>query len=139
MTASDWAIVCATLLGPVLAVQAQKWVERATESRRRRRWIFDTVMANRATRLADENVKALNLIDLEFRRRRIPSSRDRAVIEAWHELFGELTQGHFFDVHVDRCFTCKHAIQIVKDSKLCDLAFTMPLSDNRCRVAIARR
>jgi len=93
MTASDWAIVCATLLGPVLAVQAQKWVERATESRRRRRWIFDTVMANRATRLADENVKALNLIDLEFRRRRIPSSRDRAVIEAWHELFGELTQG----------------------------------------------
>jgi hypothetical protein len=46
MNTSDWAIICATLLGPVLAVQAQKWVERATESRRRRKWIFETIMSN---------------------------------------------------------------------------------------------
>jgi len=53
MNVSDWAIICATLLGPILAVQAQKWVERATESRRRK-WIFETIMANRATRVKEE-------------------------------------------------------------------------------------
>ena len=50
-------------------------------------------MANRATRLADEHIRALNLIDLEFRQRIIPSKKDRAVISAWRDLFGELTQG----------------------------------------------
>jgi hypothetical protein len=50
-------------------------------------------MSNRATRLADENIKALNAIDLEYRQRRIPSRKDRAVVEAWHSLFGELSQG----------------------------------------------
>lgn len=93
MNISDWVLVAATIAGPILAVQAQKWVERATESRRRRRWIFDTIMSNRATRLADENIKALNAIDLEYRPRLIPSRKDRAVVAAWRSLFGELTQG----------------------------------------------
>jgi hypothetical protein len=93
MNVSDWLLITATVAGPILAVQAQKFVERATESRRRKRWIFDTIMANRATRLADENVKALNLIDLEFRRRIFPSRKNRMVLAAWRDLFGELTQG----------------------------------------------
>jgi hypothetical protein len=59
MTISDWMIIAATLAGPILALQAQKWVERATESLRRRRWILDTIMSNRATRFADENIKTL--------------------------------------------------------------------------------
>jgi len=93
MTLSDWLLICSTLLGPILAVQAQKWVERATESRRRRRWIFDTIMSNRATRIADENIRALNAIDLEYRPRFIRSQKDSAVVSAWRALFGELTQG----------------------------------------------
>jgi hypothetical protein len=93
MNISDSALIAATVSGPILAVQAQKWVERATESRKRRRWIFDTIMSNRATRLADDNIKALNAIDLEFRPRLLPSRKDRAVVSAWRTLFGELTQG----------------------------------------------
>ena len=93
MNISDWTPVGATIVGPILAVRAQKWIERATESRRRRRWIFDTIMANRATRLADENIRALNAIDLEYRPRLTPSKKDRAVVSAWRSLFGELTQG----------------------------------------------
>jgi hypothetical protein len=93
MNVSDWMLITATILGPILAVQAQKWIERATESRRRRRWIFDTIMSNRATRLADENIRALNAIDLEYRPGIIPSKKDRAVVSAWRSLFGELTQG----------------------------------------------
>jgi hypothetical protein len=86
--AIEWWVVLATLAGPVVAVQTQKWIERATESKRRRRWIFDVMMANRATRIADEHVKALNMIDLEFR-----SKKDKHVTDAWRALFGELTQG----------------------------------------------
>jgi hypothetical protein len=94
MNISEWLLIFATLAGPVVAVQTQKWIERATESRRRRRWIFDVMMSNRATRLADEHVRALNSIDLEFRRRRhFSSGKDQAVLDAWRSLFGELTRG----------------------------------------------
>lgn len=79
-------IASATVLGPILAVQAQKWIERATERRRVRRNIFHALMANRATRLNDDFVRSLNLIDLEY-------TKDKAVIDAWRTLFGTYTQG----------------------------------------------
>jgi hypothetical protein len=82
-------IAAATVAGPILAVQAQKWVERATERRRARRSIFHALMSNRATRLHDDFLKALNLIDLEFSG---GGSKDRAVINAWRSLFGEYHQ-----------------------------------------------
>lgn len=82
----DWAVVFATLGGPVLAVQAQKWIERASERTRRRTHIFETLMTNRATRLSDGYVQALNQIDLEFH-----SKADKPVIDAWRRLFGELS------------------------------------------------
>jgi hypothetical protein len=88
MTGIEIAVIAAaTIAGPILAVQAQKWVERATERRRTRRNIFHALMANRATRLSDDFVKALNLIDLEFN-----GSRDRDVIDKWRSLFGEFHQ-----------------------------------------------
>lgn len=93
MNIGEWPLITATIAGPILAVQAQKWVERATESRRRRRWIFETIMSNRATRLADENIRALNSIDLAYRPRLIASAKDRAVVAAWRSLFGELNDG----------------------------------------------
>ncbi|WP_422109676.1 DUF6680 family protein [Bradyrhizobium elkanii] len=54
------------MAGPVVAVQTQKWIERASERGKRRQWIFTSLMANRATRLNDDYVRALNSIDLEF-------------------------------------------------------------------------
>jgi hypothetical protein len=86
-------IAGATIAGPILAVQAQKWIERATERRTARRQIFHALMANRATRMNDDFVRALNLIDLVFNPRRFGGSKDRAVINAWRSLFGELQQG----------------------------------------------
>ena len=32
MSVSNWMLIAATIAGPILAVRAQKWVERATES-----------------------------------------------------------------------------------------------------------
>jgi hypothetical protein len=91
--AIEWWIVAATLAGPVVAVQTQKWIERATERGKRRQWIFTALMANRATRLSDDFVRALNLIDLEFSPKRFRGSVDRMVIDAWRALFGELGNG----------------------------------------------
>jgi hypothetical protein len=83
-------IAAATVAGPILAVQAQKWVERATERRRARRSIFHALMSNRATRLSDDFVRALNLIDLEFSPGKLGvRAKDRAVIDAWRFLFGD--------------------------------------------------
>ncbi|MBG1249207.1 hypothetical protein F4W02_18855 [Burkholderia pseudomallei] len=58
--------VAATVAGPILAVQAQKWVERARASAQRRDWIFGTLMATRQDRVSMEHVRALNMIDLAF-------------------------------------------------------------------------
>jgi len=82
-------IAAATIAGPILAVQAQKWIERAGERRRSRRAIFHALMSNRATRLHDDFVKSLNLIDLEFSPSRFGGAKDRTVINAWRALFGE--------------------------------------------------
>lgn len=66
ITTSDVAIVFATLMGPVLAVQAQKCLERRRDDRSRREAIFRELMATRATTLAPRHVEALNAISIEF-------------------------------------------------------------------------
>lgn len=91
--AIEWWVVLATLAGPVIAVQTQKMVERATDRRRRRSQIFTALMANRATRIADDFVRALNLINLEFLPRSWSRDQEKAVITAWRILLGELSHG----------------------------------------------
>jgi hypothetical protein len=63
---SEFAVVFATLLGPVLAVQAQRYVDLQRERQQRRVVIFRTLMATRATSLAGSHVEALNAIPIEF-------------------------------------------------------------------------
>jgi hypothetical protein len=55
--------------------------------------IFTALMANRATRLPEDYVKALNLIDIEFLPSRWFPEKNRTVINAWRGLFGELNRG----------------------------------------------
>lgn len=40
----EWWVVLATLAGPIVAVQTQKWIERATENRLRKYAIFNALM-----------------------------------------------------------------------------------------------
>jgi hypothetical protein len=93
---SDWAIVFATLIGPVLAVQAQKWVERWRDRLRRKQWVFQTLMSTRAARLTPEHVRALNMIDLVFYGTRLfgtnhRSQTEQKVIDKWKEYLDDLT------------------------------------------------
>lgn len=89
LTVSDGLLILATLASPMLAVQAQKWVERARDKQQRRRRLFEALMATRAQRLSLEHVRALNMIDLEFYgfrffRFRFQSGRDKEVCSKWN-------------------------------------------------------
>lgn len=59
-------MVAAIICGPVLAVQAQKWIEAAREKKNRRLYNFKRLMATRGAPLSPGHVEALNMIDLEF-------------------------------------------------------------------------
>ena len=95
LTAREWVMVVATVAGPILAVQAQKWIERIRERRQRKQQLFQQLMATRAARLSADHVQALNMIDLVFygshffgiHRR---SKTERAVIETWREYHDHL-------------------------------------------------
>ncbi len=88
LTAGEWLVVLATIAGPVVAVQAQKFIERARENRERKLRLFYALMGTRAARVSPDHVRALNMIDLEFYGRkifgfRLQFSAERAVINAW--------------------------------------------------------
>jgi hypothetical protein len=63
---ADVAIVFATLVGPILAVQAQKWLEKGRAINDRRNAIFRVLMATRSAMLSPGHVEALNSIPVEF-------------------------------------------------------------------------
>lgn len=91
----DWATIVAALLGPVLAVQAQKAVESFREKQRRKAFLFEQLMATRAARLAPEHVRALNMVDLVFYGERIlgiqrRSAKEQRVLDAWKEYHDHL-------------------------------------------------
>lgn len=77
---TDIAIVVAALLGPVLAVQTQKWLERKRETKERRLFIFRTLMATRAAMLSPQHVEALNAVPVEFYGK---NKRLKQINEAW--------------------------------------------------------
>jgi hypothetical protein len=109
-------MVAATVAGPILAVQAQKWVERIRERRHRKQTLFQQLMATRAARLSAEHVQALNMVDLVFYGSHVfgihrRSRAERAVIEAWREYHDHLgTQfadgaGVVWNTRADELFT----------------------------------
>lgn len=82
-----WLNIFAVIAGPILAVQAQKWIERRREDRIRKVFLFRELMATRAARLSQRHVEALNLIDLEY-----PGNKrkDKPVHEAWRSYLDAL-------------------------------------------------
>jgi hypothetical protein len=90
MHLNDLLLIMVTFIGPVAAVQAQKWTERVRETRERKFRVFQTLMMTRAQRAASiEHVQALNLIDLYFDGK---GKDDKAVREAWAVYFDHLNQ-----------------------------------------------
>lgn len=81
MDLTNALMLLAVLLGPLVGVQTQKWIERRQERRGRKLLIFKTLMATRAARLSAEHVQALNMIDVEFHDKR---GKDKNVVQAWN-------------------------------------------------------
>ena len=111
----DWVTVFAVLVGPILAVQAQRIVELIKEKRERRMRIFRSLMSSRAERVSREHVQALNLIDIEFYGRmhfgsRWQSPSEKAVTNTWKNYNAHLNDKSFSSIeawskHGDGLFT----------------------------------
>ena len=62
----DWAVVFATIAGPILAVWASEYRQSSKHAKESRHKIFYTLMSTRAIRLNPAHVEALNQIDFLF-------------------------------------------------------------------------
>jgi hypothetical protein len=78
--------IVAIALGPVIAVQVQKFFERTRNNKNRKLQIFKSLMATRGAVLSVIHVEALNRIDLEFSDKK----KYKEVINAWKEYFDNL-------------------------------------------------
>lgn len=97
---TNFAIICATLLGPVLAVQAQKWLENHRAIKERRLAIFRTLMATRAANLSPMHVEALNAVPVEFYG---TGKKLKAINDAWKLYLDHHTvEGPVTEVWVDK-------------------------------------
>jgi hypothetical protein len=76
MGLNDWLVIIAIIIGPILAIQIQKFIENRKERKKQKMQIFKTLMATRATPLSPLHVEALNMIDIEF-------YDDKEVKERW--------------------------------------------------------
>lgn len=74
-----WAVLAATLLGPVSAVFVTRWIDTKREKQQRRLHVLRTLMATRRAPLSPEHVNALNLIEIEFYGK-------KNVLESWKKL-----------------------------------------------------
>ncbi|VVD74978.1 DUF6680 family protein [Pandoraea commovens] len=97
---TDVMIGCATLLGPVLAVQAQRVVDRLRSARDEQVRIFHALMATRATPVAPKHVEALNSIPIVFHPNNLflgwarPGRGEllKTIAEAWRTLLNHYDQ-----------------------------------------------
>ena len=91
MTISDWVMILAIFLGPIVAVQMTKYLDANKEKRQRKLDIFKTLMSTRSYATSWDHVIALNRIDLEFE---VSHQKGKAVVEAWKQyldLLGDKT------------------------------------------------
>jgi hypothetical protein len=87
MAATDWAVVFATLVGPILAVWASEWRHQRRQARQRREDLVFTLMSTRGNRQAPEHIHALNRIEIVFPDRKYP-----LIADAWRQY-----HRHLFD------------------------------------------
>lgn len=81
MTYAETIMAIAVVTGPIAAVLISLWqtnrIAKKGEERKRKEDLFKTLMATRATRLSQEHVRALNLIDVVF------TKKEQGILDAW--------------------------------------------------------
>ena len=76
----EWLTVVAIVLGPVLALSAQRVLDWSREKRQQRLRLFLTLMSTRASHVAPAHVQALNSIDVIFNKK---TRKHQAIRDAW--------------------------------------------------------
>ena len=94
MTVSDWIMILAIFLGPIIAIQLAEYLNSKKGKRQRKLDIFKTLMATRAYTISWDHVMTLNRIDLEFEK---SNDKERDVIEAWKEYHDHLSSKFISD------------------------------------------
>jgi hypothetical protein len=95
MQTSDWVLAASTLLGPILAVQAQKYLDSIRQRGIHKDWIFHTLMAHRSARTNPDAVRAFNTIELAFYGTRFfgalrQNAEEKRVVAAWRDFHRHL-------------------------------------------------
>lgn len=84
-TLVEWLTIAAIILGPVLALLAQRVLDFIREKKKQRVNLFLTLMATRLSPLAPAHVQALNSIDVVFSRR-----GDQKIRDAWRKVLDQI-------------------------------------------------
>lgn len=79
--------IIAIIIGPVIAIQIERFLARRREEKGRRLHVFKTLMVTRGTVLSPAHVEALNSIDIEFNSN---DKQDEKVRNAWKEYLDQL-------------------------------------------------
>ena len=91
MDLSNWLTILAIILAPLVAIQISRWLSLIGEQKKRRLEIFRTLMTTRGFRISVDHVNALNLIDIDFNRK-----KDEKIVEKW-----KLYHDHLNDTSYD--------------------------------------
>ncbi|MGH7945546.1 MAG: DUF6680 family protein [Opitutaceae bacterium] len=83
MSAHDWLTIAAVLVGPTIGVLMTFLMQHIVSQRDRRLAIFRALMATRRNRLSQQHVEALNLVEVEFHKK-------KDVIDKWNDYFEHL-------------------------------------------------
>jgi len=81
----DWITVAAIVLGPILALLAQRGLDSLREKQKRRFNVYVTAMSHRATWLHPDSLRALNSIDTIFDKK-----GDKPLRDAWAEVLAHV-------------------------------------------------
>lgn len=85
----DWAVVFATLAGPIFAVWASEWRQQRRAVHDRKEWVFRTLMTTRGAKMQPLHVEALNHIVFSF-----PQSSHPEVFDAWNLYLAQLSASY---------------------------------------------
>lgn len=81
----DWAVVFATLVGPILAIWASEWRQARRANHERKEWVFRTLMTTRGAKMQPLHVEALNHIVFAF-----PQKSHPEVFDMWNLYHAQL-------------------------------------------------
>lgn len=79
--------IVAILLGPILAIQIQVYLDHRREQKRRKLGVFRDLMVTRGTALSPRHVEALNGIQMEFSSKNL---REKPITDAWQNYMNHL-------------------------------------------------